>query len=320
MRKVIFFWRKTLRWAVFLPVVLFVVIKINFMIKQPSEDDELSVRKEREKRWGIEKRQLYRRERVKNECQSHKAKRLPITLKKRALRNLIVNDKHRFIFCDIPKVASSNWKRVFITLNGHSHSPWNIKSSDAHNRTKRLLRYLHEYSASEIAVRLKTYYKFIFVRDPYERLAATYRNKFVESYNLTWFKRVYGRRMINKFRHKRSKNTDISFTEFARYILYGRLNNGHWATYNELCHPCAIEYNFIGYLDKIAQDSRDVIRILGIHNQVQFPLNISSGYKVSSMTLRHKYFTQLPKKYKRRLYRKYKRDFKQFGFVKPTLV
>lgn len=37
MRKVIFFWRKTLRWAVFLAVVLFVVIKINFMIKQPSE-------------------------------------------------------------------------------------------------------------------------------------------------------------------------------------------------------------------------------------------------------------------------------------------
>jgi hypothetical protein len=240
-----------------------------------------------------------------------------------AFSQLIVNDEHRFLYCDIPKVATSNWKRVFMTLSGRAKSPWDdIESRDAHNRSRGYFRYLNEYSASEIVVRLRTYYKFLFVRDPFERLTSAYRNKFVESYNMTYFERTYGRYIIRRFRRNDSESSRITFAEFVNYILEGEddVMNTHWQMFDELCRPCLVWYDFIGYLEDIEQDSRDVLKILGISDRVMFPVNISSKYEVSSSVLMTKYFSKLSKSYKERLYDKYRYDFEMFGYPKPNWI
>ncbi len=233
---------------------------------------------------------------------------------------VIVNDEHRFLYCEIPKVATSNWKRVLMTLNGHAKSPWDIESRDVHNKSRGYFRYLNEYSASEIVARLKTYYKFLFVRHPFERLASAYRNKFIENYNMTFFERVYGRYIIRKFRTNFSQNNRISFGEFINYILEGKANvmNKHWQIYDELCRPCLVWYDFIGYLEDIEQDSSDVLKILGLNSRAVFPVNISSNYEVPSSVLMRNYFSKLPRSYKARLYDKYRYDFEMFGYPKPN--
>ena len=235
---------------------------------------------------------------------------------------VIVNDKHRFMYCAIPKVATSNWKRVLMTLNGHARSPWDIKSRDAHNKSRGYFRYLSEYSASEVVARLRTYYKFLFVREPFQRLASAYRNKFVESYNMTFFERVYGRYIIRNFRKSFSKNARITFQEFINYILDGKdeVMNMHWQLYDQLCRPCLVWYDFVGYLEDIKQDSEDALTVLGLSDRVKFPWNISSNYKVPSSTLTQTYFSQLPRSYKLRLYEKYRVDFEMFGYPKPTVL
>ena len=209
-----------------------------------------------------------------------------------------------------------------MTLSGHASSPWDIESRDAHNKSRGYFRYLNEYSASEIIMRLNTYYKFLFVRDPFRRLASAYRNKFVESYNMTFFERVYGRYIIRKFRTSFSQDTRISFQEFINYILDGKdeVMNTHWQLYDKLCRPCLVWYDFIGYLEDIKQDSSDVLKILGLSDRVAFPSNISSNYKVPSSVLTQNYFSKLPRSYIERLYEKYRHDFEMFGYPKPIVL
>ena len=155
-------------------------------------------------------------------------------------KNIIVNDKYRFLYCQVPKVATSNWKRVFMVLNGNASDLWKIKSADVHNTTRGYFRYLSEYTPSEIIVRLRNYYKFMFVRDPMERLASAYRNKFVEPYNLTFFPQIYGRYIIRKYRNgtnfRYSRTPEISFPEFIHYIIEDKddVMDNHWRLYDDL--------------------------------------------------------------------------------------
>lgn len=206
-----------------------------------------------------------------------------------------------------------------MTIDGYAKSPWDVPSRDVHNKSRGYFRYLNDYNPSEIVLRLKTYYKFLFVRKPFERLASAYRNKFVESYNLTFFERIYGSYIIRNFRTTPSRNAKISFEEFIQYILNGKAEvmNAHWQEYDEICRPCLVWYDFIGYLEDIRQDSSDILKILGLNTQVEFPLNISSYYKVPSSVLTASYFSKLSRTHKERLLNKYRYDFQMFGYPEP---
>ena len=168
-------------------------------------------------------------------------------------RNIIVSDKHNLLYCYIPKVACSNWKRVLMVLNGDAADPYQVNTADVHNRSLGYFRYLNEYTPEEIVHRLNTYYKFLFVRHPYERLVSAYRNKFIDSYNLTLFKKMYGRRIIKHFRRNpdaKSLRTGegVSFAEFINYVLSSdaEFMDRHWKQYDLLCHPCLIYYDYLG--------------------------------------------------------------------------
>ena len=70
--------------------------------------------------------------------------------------------------------------------------------------------YLSEYSPEEINLKLKTYFKFMFVRNPTERALSVYRNKFNE---IETFYKLYGKK-INSLYHKNSSNENVGTTIF----------------------------------------------------------------------------------------------------------
>lgn len=196
-----------------------------------------------------------------------------------------------------------------------------------HNRTLGLFRYLDEYSPSEIVHRLYTYNKFLFVRHPFERLVSAYRNKFLDSYNLTFFKDLYGRYIIKHYRtnpDKKSLRTGegVSFTEFVKYILNNNPETAdrHWRRYDFLCHPCLIYYDYIGKFENLVSDSSALLRLLEVDDKVQFPYNKTSNYSVSTSALAKHFFRQLPSDLKTKLYEYYRDDFKLFGYSKDEYV
>lgn len=137
--------------------------------------------------------------------------------RKTLLQHILVNDEHCFLYCYVPKVACSNWKRVLKVLSGTLE---NVDVSIKMDHKSDLL-FLSSLKPEEIRYRLKHNFKFMFVREPMERLLSTYRNKFGE---IKAYQEKYGAEIIRRYRKGHSKDTavagdDVTFSEFVRYLL-----------------------------------------------------------------------------------------------------
>ena len=246
------------------------------------------------------------------------------------LGHIIVNDQHKVLFCYIPKVACTNLKRVFLLLTGKMNTtkPLEIKSKDVHFAYDKYLTYLDSYSKEEVDFRVKNYRKYIFVREPLERLLSAYRNKFMEKSE--YFHKRYGRRIIRRFREGVGKNeavagNDVKFFEFVQYItdeetIQHEGFNEHWAHYSALCHPCLMNYDFIGKYETLDDDVDYVLKDMHIDDIVKFPQRGATYKKKKTKDELYKYYGQIPPKYLKRLWRIFVNDYKLFDYSYPNLL
>ncbi|XP_014913789.1 carbohydrate sulfotransferase 14 [Poecilia latipinna] len=237
--------------------------------------------------------------------------------RKTVLQHILVNDEYRFLYCYVPKVACSNWKRVLKVLSGALESvDVNIKMDHRSD-----LKFLSSLKPEEIRYRLKHYFKFMFVREPMERLLSAYRNKFgeIESYQ-----KKYGAEIVKRYRKGRAKDAsvtgdDVTFGEFVRYLLDEDVErmNEHWMPIYNLCQPCAVSYNFIGSYEQLGRDSEYVLQRIGAPPFVHFPERQTWYKPVTTQTL-HYYLCTLPQKLLRELLPKYILDFSLFAYPLPN--
>uniref|UniRef100_A0A3B3H828 Carbohydrate sulfotransferase n=1 Tax=Oryzias latipes TaxID=8090 RepID=A0A3B3H828_ORYLA len=239
--------------------------------------------------------------------------------RKTLLHHVLVNDRYRFLYCYVPKVACSNWKRVLKVLNGALESvDVNIKM-DHHSD----LTFLSSLKPEEIRYRLKHYFKFMFVREPLERLLSAYRNKFgeIESYQ-----KKYGVEIVKRYRKSHTKvqsvrGDDVTFTEFIRYLVDEDVErmNEHWMPMYNLCQPCAMSYDFIGSYEHLETDADFVLQLINVPSSVHFPERQTWYKPVTTETL-HFYLCSLPQKLLRELLPKYILDFSLFTYPLPNMT
>lgn len=124
----------------------------------------------------------------------------------------------------------------------------------------------------------------MFVRHPFKRLLSCYKDKFTlrDKYALR-FQYFYGREIVGKYRVNPSNASlengqDVTFEEFIEYLtdtppsqsLYKF--NVHWQTFNNLCFPCGIKYDYIGHLETLEEDAGYILsRIAPERNGSSFP-------------------------------------------------
>lgn len=126
---------------------------------------------------------------------------------------LVVDEKHKILYCELPKVGCTNWKRTMLQVRKYKYAtifacygwePWN-DGDNSHlyfNFLCKLIlpdkygsmkvediksphgkkgdggyKYLSEWPPEEQIEIIKSYYKFMFVRHPLERLLSAYRDK-----------------------------------------------------------------------------------------------------------------------------------------------
>lgn len=137
--------------------------------------------------------------------------------------------------------------------------------------TKFGLKKLSSYSGSQIMKRLRSYFVFIVVRDPYERLASAYKNmasrlgikekSFWKDTSKTLMKHYVNRVTDGLKKNPRAvvNNSSVAeitfFEEFLLYVIAtkGR-SNYHWSTYSDLVHPCHVRYDYIAKLETVTED------------------------------------------------------------------
>ena len=221
------------------------------------------------------------------------------------LNFIIVDDKNKIIYCTIPKVSSTTWKRVLGELRGYGENLRRV-----HRRE--LWRYLNQYTEEERLIRIKTYFKFLFVREPLHRLLSAYKDKFVRRGKYASKDARF--QIVKAYRPQdykpNYKDINITFAEFIQYFSNDVPRNEHWRQYEKLCHPCVINYDFIGHLETLEDDAPLLFKMAGIDDRVSFP----PIHKSTSTDEVLEYYSQVPMQYITRLGEQYRSDFEIFGY------
>lgn len=251
------------------------------------------------------------------------------------LRYVIYNDDHKLLYCYLPKVACTQWKKILAILNGSLPKvsldliPIELAHADA------MHPYLFELSDDEIRYRLRHYTAFLFVRHPLERFVSAYRDKFLNMETGKVINEAYAAEIMAQQRPAASgsktasvppSQANITFEEFARWSSNPRSsflvrNQEHWRPMVDMCYPCLIHYDIIGRLETLQRDAALVLRTANI-TDLTFPhVKPSSTWKhVGPM------MSALDPALAKVLLEKYRDDFGVFGYeeswtnLKPKTV
>lgn len=280
-----------------------------------------------------------RNELLSSVCQDPALRNLThVPVSKFILDRIFVSDKHKILFCQTPKVGNTQWKKVLIVLNGVFPSVEEIPENIVHDHEKNGLPRLSSYSPPEVTERLGSYFKFLIVRDPFERLISAFKDKFVLNPRFEpWYKHDIAPAIIRKYRRiHRDHGTDgeeraagLRFDDFVRYLGdgegRGRLDRQfgayiiHWVTFSELCAPCQIRYDVIGHHETLERDAQHILQRALVDGLVSYP-HIPPGITKYNRTKVQRYFRGIGKRDVRRLYERYRGDFELFGYTRPGFL
>lgn len=174
---------------------------------------------------------------------------------------------------------------------------------------------------------LQTFYKVMFVRDPLERLVNAYKSKLVPTWS-KYFHKSFGSKIIKKYR-KNPKPLDVKngnnvkFDEFARYIIDTEHEgvtslNEHWQQYYKICHPCIVNYNFIGTHENAEEDTEKVLSRVGAKKLLKAPY-MTETKQLLDKELEGLYKTMDPKDLNN-LFKIYSPDYTLFGYQCPNFL
>lgn len=232
------------------------------------------------------------------------------------LSNFIVSEKYKLVYCSVPKVACTVWKRILANLQG-----LNI-TKGVHKKTKGKLQFLNNFSLEKRDKILKTYTKFMFVREPFERLLSAYRDCFWGKFKSTtdyWkdYHKFIRRVLASSGRHNDTYPGDVTFEQFATYLVLrwrkGELFQEHWREQYSLCNPCRVQFDFIGHYETLAQDALFILRTTNLEDKVHFP----EWRPTDTGALMQKYYSTLSLLRIKQLQNIYNKDFEFFGYGYP---
>ena len=258
----------------------------------------------------IEQRQTERQQRLRDYCEKHASSR---NRSDQYEYPIIVNDEYKVIFCSIPKVACTQWKLVFLALDNRT----DVTEHDGHNK-ENFKHLFNDYSDEEIKVRLQSYFNFLFVREPLERLLSAYNDKFI---NKIWPPEMiesYKTKILERYKQDEpsssSSEHNLTFKKFIYYVSdVGFDRDMHWRSYGPLCHPCDIEYDFIGHFEDMPEEAPYILRQTGMHRVVTFPPFLT--HNTTSQLLES--YAPIPKEKIAQLGKAFEEDFEMFNYDFP---
>ncbi|XP_045213517.2 uncharacterized protein LOC123564204 [Mercenaria mercenaria] len=132
--------------------------------------------------------------------------------------------------------------------------------------------------------------RFLFVRNPYDRLLSGYVDKLLAPNPVYW--KLIGIPAIKHSRANPSQKSllcghDLTFKEYIKYVIFAlgggsgsrnrrksrrRVGVGHdlhFATLTEVSKPCHIKYDFVGKMETFAADSIELVRQLNLSETEQ---------------------------------------------------
>lgn len=233
---------------------------------------------------------------------------------------ILVDDKHKFMFCFVQKIASTSVKKLFSILreNNTNESPianitaFHMTANDELTRISPMF-----YSTNQN----KQYLKAIFVRHPFIRLVSAFKDKAEKnrSEEPFFYAKYWDRVMrLERGQHSVDNQSRPLFSEFVKLVLNSKIYelDEHWAPIWTRCEPCYVEYDIIGKLE--TPDDWSLLQSR-IRPPVKWKRTIweNTSHNKSRDTIRNEikqYFLQISAKQIIDLYKLYFLDFQLFGY------
>ncbi|KAG8014638.1 Carbohydrate sulfotransferase 12 [Nibea albiflora] len=276
--------------------------------EQMKEETREDVGKERSHTAVGDEKQEVRKKRIMDMCSGKDAVEFPgrtrafEQIPNRELDHLIVDDTHQIIYCYVPKVACTNWKRVMVVL---SQSLISQSSGKPYTDPEAVPPDLVHNSSLHL-----TFAK------PNEDFYRQFGSVMVRRYG-----NVSGT-LPETAAEAFAAGIKPTFQQFITYLLDPETEresifNEHWRQVYRLCHPCQVKYDFIGRLETLETDAEQLLKLLEVDHLVRFP---SGARNRTAASWERDWFAQIPITMRRELYKLYEPDFELFGYPKPDSV
>ena len=188
--------------------------------------------------------------------------------------DFIVNHDYRCVYCPIGKVASTSLIRIFVQLSNLPDKEaalalprGYIHAYAKHNLT--LAAYHSQAEAMEI-LNDPSYFKFSFVRNPWNRLISAYLDKFVVKPNIrkSLFLPKHIKEVVKAVYESEGLSPDykksITFRQFVEYLKSTKNEylDGHWKP--QYLYLGETQFDFVGQLENLSEDFEYVKNKLSI--------------------------------------------------------
>ena len=178
--------------------------------------------------------------------------------------------------------------------------------------------------------KIKTYYKFMFVRNPLERLLSAFLNKLASpiDFKQQWkgfdsYKRhivqTYRPQEFKMWSHGRGKfELKASFRDYIHWIIDSdnSLLNEHFSPIIINSHPCQIRYHFYGNFKMYSSDMAQVLKKLNVSAEYFWDQSEHKpGHETKDYLQYH--YSQLSEDLKRRLFEKFHQELNFYYHLYP---
>ena len=180
----------------------------------------------------------------------------------RELTNSFVGELHKVIYCPVYKSGTATMKSLLQETSGSNKSLWLRYNPNKPSKQMRSagITYLKDYDMDNMVHRLDTYYSFMVVRHPFDRLLSAYYEKFanpaVNFATKPLLKKAIKKRFPNITSGNEEEGARITLEQFLEMVVYEweAFNNPHWDTFISTCNPCGMRYDNVMMLETLSED------------------------------------------------------------------
>ena len=152
-------------------------------------------------------------------------------------------------------------------------------------------------------------FSFMISRNPYERILSAYRDFYEEISDDGYIKEFL----------KMKKTDKLTFKYFVEYLvdLPIHLYNFHWVPMYLQCRPCQMNYDILGRMESLAEDSKKILSRLGLNNSLAHDHQTQGGSSRANLL---KYYSEINPNLMEKLYKLYEMDFILFDYDRNLTV
>ena len=209
--------------------------------------------------------------RIQQYCLQHKLQHKNYShLNAGLLQHLIFDDVHKVVYCHVPKAGCTMMTTAFILLQKlFTLDALEKNGLVTHMKHLSKVKTFRNTSVTEIEHKLETYYKFMIVRNPFERLYSSFNDKLTRLNAPSCFRRKS--KAVLKHSHDYTSQVP-NFKQFARTFVETSIfsKDGHFRQMVDLCDPCSIQYDFYLNFANMSHDVSQMFQLLDIPQEYYF--------------------------------------------------